>query len=64
MDMIGYAEIQQFRPDLAISWFQKGLKLDPLPAAHSPLDQACAYLDMKELSQAEKTARPERYASR
>jgi len=36
MDMIGYAEIQQLRPDLAISWFQKGLKLDPAARSSQP----------------------------
>jgi tetratricopeptide (TPR) repeat protein len=60
MNMIGYAELQQRRPDVAAKWFQRGLELNSLPESlvvRLTSNLASAYVETRELDRADETGR-------
>ena len=60
MNMIGFVEQQQRRPDLALDWFQRALDLKPRSDALVVLitgNLANAYADLNRMDQAEEAAR-------
>jgi tetratricopeptide (TPR) repeat protein len=60
MNMIGYVELQQRSPGPASEWFQRALELESLPGAllvGVTSNLANAYLGLRDLDQAEATAR-------
>ncbi|MGH9629604.1 MAG: tetratricopeptide repeat protein, partial [Bryobacteraceae bacterium] len=59
MNNIGFLELQQRRPELAVEWFRRGLEFNPLPAvltARLTHNLASAYLALRQLERAEEIA--------